>query len=69
VYTLNFRIKKAAIHEKTTGYGFNPLEKNGFYSKLTLANFFKFKPLAPLPALRAYRPEGRAYAPEGKASR
>jgi len=23
--------------------------------------------LAPLPARRAYRPEGRAYAPEGKA--
>ena len=36
MYTPNFRIKKAAIHEKTTGYGFNPLEKNGFYSKLTL---------------------------------
>jgi len=27
---------------------------------------FKFKPPAPLPARRAYRPEGRAYAPEGK---
>jgi hypothetical protein len=28
---------------------------------------FKVKPPAPLPARRAYRPEGRAYAPEGKA--
>jgi len=27
VYTLNFWIKKAATPEKTTGYGFNPLEK------------------------------------------
>jgi hypothetical protein len=27
----------------------------------------KIKPLAPLPARRAYRPEGRAYAPEGHA--
>ena len=26
----------------------------------------KIKPPAPLPARRAYRPEGRAYAPEGK---
>jgi hypothetical protein len=26
----------------------------------------KVKPPAPLPARRAYRPEGRAYAPEGK---
>ena len=37
MYTLNFRIKKAATPEKTTGYGFNPLEKIWFYSKLTLA--------------------------------
>jgi len=27
VYTQNLRIKKAATLEKTTGYGFNPLEK------------------------------------------
>jgi len=36
VYTLNLKIKKAATPEKTTGYGFNPLEKIWFYSKLTL---------------------------------
>jgi hypothetical protein len=36
VYTLNLRIKKAATPEKTMGYGFNPLEKIWFYSKLTL---------------------------------
>jgi len=36
VYTLNLRIKKAATPEKTIGYGFNPLEKIWFYSKLTL---------------------------------
>jgi hypothetical protein len=27
--------------------------------------WFEVKPPAPLPARRAYRPEGRAYAPEG----
>ncbi len=37
MYTLNLRIKKAAIPEKTTGSGFNSLEKIWFYSKLTLA--------------------------------
>ena len=26
----------------------------------------RMRPPAPLPARRAYRPEGRAYAPEGK---
>jgi len=36
VYTLNLRIKKAATLEKTTGYGFNLLEKIRFYNKLTL---------------------------------
>ena len=36
MYTLNLRIKKAATPEKTMGYGFNPLEKIWFYSKLTL---------------------------------
>jgi len=30
---------------------------------------FKIKPPAPLPARRAYRPEGRAYAPEGLAKK
>jgi len=30
---------------------------------------FKIKPPAPLPARRAYRPEGRAYAPEGHAKK
>jgi len=28
--------------------------------------FVKIKPPAPLPARRAYRPEGKSYAPEGK---
>ena len=35
VYT-KFADKKAATPEKTIGYGFNPLEKIWFYSKLTL---------------------------------
>ena len=33
---IKFTNKKAATPEKTTGYGFNPLEKTWFYSKLTL---------------------------------
>ena len=38
MYTLNLRIKKAATHEKTTGYGFYPLEKILSYDKLTLGD-------------------------------
>jgi hypothetical protein len=38
VYTPNAWTKKAATHEKTTGYGFNPLEKISFYNKVTLNN-------------------------------
>jgi len=32
-----------------------------------IEKWFEVKPPAPLPARRAYRPEGRAYAPEGTA--
>jgi len=48
VYTLNLKIKKAATPEKTTGYGFNPLEKIWFYSKLTLVPPYLTFPQAPL---------------------
>jgi hypothetical protein len=32
-----------------------------------IEKWFEVKPPAPLPARRAYRPEGRTYAPEGTA--
>jgi hypothetical protein len=38
------------------------LKKETFKKRLIL---FKVKPLAPLPARRAYRPEASTYAPEG----